>query len=240
MASDRVARLDSVRQDRSLKAQIYESLRNAIVDGRLVAGNLYSVQSLATDLGVSRTPVREALIDLEARSMVSFERNQGVRILQTSAHDLKEILTLRILLEVPATFRATQQVTNEVLQKLKTLLDEGEEHMKSGDHQRVLELDRHFHATVMEASGNRRLAEYVDHLRDLIVIRGLYTADVQRGLHQYRGQHAQIYRAMKRGDAKGAAKAMKSHLMTTARELLRREGDVLGETDWAELLPVGD
>jgi DNA-binding GntR family transcriptional regulator len=229
-------KLDSVRQDQSLKAQIFESLRNAIVDGRLVAGNLYSVQSLANDLEVSRTPVREALIDLESRGMVRFERNQGVRVLQTSVHDLKEILTLRILLEVPATYRATEQVTPTVLKALEKLLDQGEEKIAADDYRGVLDVDRTFHRTILEASGNRRLAEYVDHLRDLIVMRGLYTTETERDLRQYFGQHREIYRAIQAGDARGAAEAMRSHMINTARELLSRAGDADGELDWAGVI----
>jgi DNA-binding GntR family transcriptional regulator len=232
-ASRERPKLDSVRQDQSLKAQIFESLRNAIVDGRLVAGNLYSVQSLANDLGVSRTPVREALIDLESRGMVSFERNQGVRVLQTSVHDLKEILTLRILLEVPAAYRATEQVTPAVLKTLKKLLDQGEERIKADDYRGVLDVDRAFHRTILEASGNRRLAEYVDHLRDLIVMRGLYTSEAERDLRQYSGQHGEIYEALEAGEPNQAAEAMRSHLINTARELLNRAGDADGELDWA-------
>src|SRR5688572_23283914 len=66
-------------------------LRASIISGELVSGSLHSVASLADTLGVSRTPVREALIELAARGMVRFERNRGVRILQTSIHDLEEI-----------------------------------------------------------------------------------------------------------------------------------------------------
>lgn len=236
------ARLDSVRQDASLKEQIFTSLRSAIIDGRLIAGNLYSVQSLANDLGVSRTPVREALIDLEARGMVSFERNQGVRVLETSVHDLKEILTLRVLLEVPATFRAAEQATAEMLEELLQLVESAEaltsgvDALTKAQYQRVLENDRRFHATLLQGSGNRRLAEYVDHLRDLLAMRGLYTVDAQRDLRQYLSQHREIYDAVKRGDGSAAARNMREHLINTGRLLLRRAGDESGELEWAEVL----
>lgn len=237
-------RLDSVRQDPSLKEQILASLRSAIIDGRLVAGTLYSVQSLATDLGVSRTPVREALIDLESRGMVRFERNHGVRVLETSVHDLKEILTLRLLLEVPATFRAAQQLTPEQLAELRELVEDGEALLEGkgkrpkSQYDRVLDIDRRFHAAILQASGNRRLAEYVDHLRDLLSMRGLYTMAAQRDLGQYLGEHREIYDALERQDAAGAAAIMRRHIIDTALQLLRRAGDESGELDWAEVPSV--
>ncbi len=61
---------------------------------------------LAEEFEVSRSPVHEALISLSDQGMVAFERNRGVRVLQTTAHDLEEVFSLRMLLEVPATFRA--------------------------------------------------------------------------------------------------------------------------------------
>jgi DNA-binding GntR family transcriptional regulator len=69
------------------------------VDGRLEAGERYSVAQLAERFGVSRTPVREALLVLERQGVVRFERNRGVRVLETTAHDLEEVFALRLLLE---------------------------------------------------------------------------------------------------------------------------------------------
>ena len=103
--------LQEIKAESSLTARVRESIRQAIIDGSLEPGSLHSVQSLADIFKVSRTPVREALIDLAGADMVEFERNRGVRILETSVHDLEEILVLRILLEVPATHRAAGRMT---------------------------------------------------------------------------------------------------------------------------------
>ena len=72
---------------------------------------MHSVGSLAEMLGVSRTPVREALIELASRGMVRFERNRGVRVVETSVHDLDEIFEMRRLLEPPAARKAVEQMT---------------------------------------------------------------------------------------------------------------------------------
>ena len=78
----------------------------AIADGRLEPGGRYSVAQLAEQLGISRTPVREALLVLEREGRVRFERNRGVRILETTAADVAEVFELRLLLEVPAAAKA--------------------------------------------------------------------------------------------------------------------------------------
>src|ERR1044072_7719633 len=92
--------LAELRAGETLTARVTEAMRAAIVDGRLVAGHRYSVAELAQAFGVSRTPVREGLLMLERHGMVQFERNRGVRVLETTAHDLEEILELRMLIEV--------------------------------------------------------------------------------------------------------------------------------------------
>ena len=112
--------LESLSGDRAtLTSRALEALRAAIVDGRLEAGERYSVAQLAERFGVSRTPVREALLVLERQGVVRFERNRGVRVLETTAHDLEEVFALRLLLEVPATRRACALLTRDDLAALE-------------------------------------------------------------------------------------------------------------------------
>src|SRR4051794_23869590 len=92
----------------TVNARGLAGLRAGGAGGGLGPGTLPPVRTLAPQLGVSRTPVREALIKLAQQGMVRFERNRGVRVLQTSVHDLEEVFALRLLLEVPATRRATR------------------------------------------------------------------------------------------------------------------------------------
>jgi DNA-binding GntR family transcriptional regulator len=131
------------------------------------------VQTLATQLGVSRTPAREALIKLAQQGMVRFERNRGVRVLQTSLHDLEEVFTLRLLLEVPATRRACQQIDEGGRRELRRLYQAMERSARADDEYRMWEHDRRFHLVLLQAAGNMRLAEYVDGLRDMVLRRGV-------------------------------------------------------------------
>ena len=96
-------------------------------------GSLHSVAELAETLGVSRTPVREALIELASRGMVQFERNRGVRILQTSIHDLEEIFEIRLMLEVPATAQAVGRMSPAEIRALRGQLTLMEQAAAAGD-----------------------------------------------------------------------------------------------------------
>src|SRR4051812_11027910 len=93
--------------------QVRETLVAAIADGALEAGRVYPMQALAEQLGVSRTPVREALLQLQQRSLIRMERNQGVRILSRTIDDLGDVFQIRQWLEVPAAQAAAANMREE-------------------------------------------------------------------------------------------------------------------------------
>lgn len=224
--------------DRNLAKEIFEELRGAIVSGELVPGTLYSVHDLAARLGVSRTPVREALIQLSERGMVRFERNRGIRVLQTSLHDLEEVFAIRLLLEVPATFRAAGLADGDWVRELAGHLHAMREAADAHDEAEFMAADRRFHETINAASGNLRLARYIDSLRDMVLLRGTSTVDRSRGLHDILGEHETILALIEDGKPREAAEAMRAHLLHTARLLIGQEaaesGDPLPEIslDW--------
>jgi DNA-binding GntR family transcriptional regulator len=208
----------------SLTSRARDAIRSAIIVGKLVPGTLYSVQGLADVFGVSRTPVREALIDLARQGMVRFERNRGVRILETSTHDLEEIFTLRLLLEVPATYRATSQLNDAQIRQLKKEFAAMETHAARDDETAVMQHDRRFHGIILTASGNRRLSEFVDHLRDLVLTRGASTVGRSRSLADVASEHREILACIEAGDGPAAARTMRAHIIRTGSLLIEQEG----------------
>ncbi|WP_019806982.1 GntR family transcriptional regulator [Saccharomonospora halophila] len=217
--------------DRNLAKAIFEELRSGIVSGELVPGTLYSVHDLAARLGVSRTPVREALIQLSERGMVRFERNRGARVLRTSLHDLEEVFALRLLLEVPATFRATGRQESGWAAGLSANLAAMRAAADEHDEAAFMAADRRFHHTINAASGNLRLADHVDSLRDTILLRGTSTVDRSRGMHDILAEHARIHELIEAGQARAAAEAMREHLRHTARLLLGQESSETGDAE---------
>ncbi|WP_232660634.1 GntR family transcriptional regulator [Pseudonocardia sp. TRM90224] len=216
--------MKQVRQAETVNAQVLGALRTAVITGELAPGTLHSVQTLATQLGVSRTPVREALIKLAQQGMVRFERNRGVRVLQTSLHDLEEVFTLRLLLEVPATRRATVLLDAAGRRDLRKQFQAMEKAAAADDEFRMWEHDRRFHRMLLSASGNTRLADFVEGLRDVVQRRGVSTAHSSRSLADIVAEHAVVLERVEAGDADGAAAAMRAHLLHTAELLIAQEG----------------
>lgn len=215
--------MNGVQAEDSLTTKVTEALRVAIVSGELVGGRLYSANELAVVLGVSRTPVREALINLASKGMLHFERNRGVRILQTTAHDLEEFFELRLLLEVPAARVAAASLSNEDLEKLAESLRRMHQAADEGDEKLLAQNDRGFHDLILEGAGNHRLAAFVDSLRDMVVTRGVTTARASRTLRDVAQEHDAILERLQARDEGGAADAMSAHLTQTAKLLLAQQ-----------------
>jgi DNA-binding GntR family transcriptional regulator len=223
----------------SVNGQVLAALRSAVITGELAPGSLYSVHTLAAQLGVSRTPVREALIKLAQQGMVRFERNRGVRVLLTSLHDLEEVFALRLLLEPAAVKRAVTRLDATQRRELRRIFGHMEKAAKADDEFTMFEHDRRFHRTLLETSGNARLALFVDGLRDMVLRRGVSTARQSRSLDAIVAEHRGILELVESGDAEGAAEAMRAHIHHTAELLIAQEagtepGAVAVDLDWTD------
>ncbi|MFV0462078.1 MAG: GntR family transcriptional regulator [Nostocoides sp.] len=213
--------LGQIAERPSRTREVYEQLRLAIARRDLAPGELYSVAELAASFGVSRTPVREALIDLAAHGIIAFERNRGVRIGQSSPSDLRNIFEIRLLLETHAASAAASRLDAESARAITATYDQLQRATIVQDDLTYWSSDRAFHHAVLEACGNTRLTDIVENLRDSILVRGATSAGRQRTLHDITADHESIHRAILAKDPAGAAEAMRAHLQRTADSLLQ-------------------
>jgi DNA-binding GntR family transcriptional regulator len=216
-----VSALEPLAAPQTLASHARAAVLAGIGDGRLEAGGLYSVAQLAEQLGVSRTPVREALLMLEREGRVRFERNRGVRVLAPTAHDIAEVFELRLLLEVPATASSAGGVDLEALAAEFEAMSAAAD---ADDEVAFMDRDERFHAAILAASGNRRLVATVAQLRDAVRGRGASTVGRSRDLPEILGEHRAILEALQAGDAERAAAAMRYHLRRTGDLLVAQEG----------------
>src|SRR5215212_7531487 len=215
--------LRSLRPEEPMTVRAADVLRRAILNGGLKPGTLYSVHTVANDLGVSRTPAREALIKLAAEGLVRFERNRGFVVRHTTERDLREIFSLRLLLEVPATYAAAQVATDADVAVLEQHIATMRHEQEHGDAERFLWADRGFHRALLLVGGNTRLAEFVDGLRNVVLMSGVSTANRPGSISDILAQHVELLEHVRRRDPEAAAEAMRLHLLQTGRLLLRQE-----------------
>jgi DNA-binding GntR family transcriptional regulator len=207
---------DNGAQDRQSTEQVYERVRNAILDGDLAAGSVMSQVSLASDLGISRTPLREALRMLQAERLIESEPNRRVRVAAVSARDLEELCIIRVTLEAQAIRLAVPLLTPEDLGRLEGFMGEMAHFAEAKDYRRWVIPHREFHRLLTVRSG-QRLSDLLMQLFD--------HAERYRRLHIGYGPsawatagHREIFDACKAGARDRAASLLAAHLARTAFE----------------------
>ena len=167
------AELPNLAERVSLREQVADALRAAMISGQLEPGVVYSAPALAGTFGVSATPVREAMLDLAKEGLVEAVRNKGFRVTELSERDLDELTELRMLIEVPTTARLAGRLDDAALAALRELAGSIEAAASSGDLIAYLEADREFHLTLLGHGGNRHLVDLVADLRSRARLYGL-------------------------------------------------------------------
>ncbi|WP_432992064.1 GntR family transcriptional regulator [Dactylosporangium sp. CA-233914] len=208
----------------SLTERVFEQIRTAILSGELVPGSLYSVVEIANQLGVSRTPVREALLQFAANGMVRFERSRGVRILELSVKDIEEIYSLRLLLEAPSAYRAATRMSDRERAALTRAFDGMRKACDTGDERLFQKHDLVFHETIVRAAGNERVVQVVANTRSQMHALGLSTTRT-RTLADILAVHENIYDNVMARNAPGASEAVQHHLVGTLTMLVRQSTD---------------
>jgi DNA-binding GntR family transcriptional regulator len=207
---------------RNASSAATELIRQAIVDGRLPPGRRLKEEELARELGISRTPVREALLMLHAEGLVDVAPNRGAAVRSHSAQDLDDLYQLRAVLEGYATRRAATRLSDEAIAGLRESCERFEGLLDAPTEIDMTELVREnlvFHQTILDSAGSARLASMVRQVIELpLVYRSYvwYSPAQQRISAHY---HRQITRALEGRDADRAELIMKEHVFE-ARDLL--------------------
>jgi DNA-binding GntR family transcriptional regulator len=199
-------------QRTSLRDQALTAIRNALVTGQLAPGNVYSAAAIAAELGVSNSPVREAMLALVDDGLMEAVPNRGYRPVSLTAADMAEIVQLRLLLEVPAVGLAAQAGGGDQRGRLRELVTEIEQTAASGDLAGNLDADRQFHLAVTGICGNRRLTAQVARLRDQTRLFNLRNLAASGVLTASAAEHRPLLAAIEGRDQAAAEQLMRTHL----------------------------
>lgn len=200
----------------SLRDKALEILRQAIVTGQIAPGELYSATALAKELGVSVSPVREAMLTLVNEGALEAVRNRGFRIPELSEQDLADVFELRLLLEVPSMGRLARMDIASSKDELEQLVAATEATVD--DANEFLARDRDLHLHLLALHGNGRLLDMVRVLRDQTRLYGLGTGDSRQLRVEAAHEHRQLVAHILEGDARAAERLMRKHLQHIQRE----------------------
>lgn len=196
----------------SLRQQASDAIRDALVAGTLVPGQVYSAPALAEMLGVSPTPVREAMIDIAREGLVEPLRNKGYRVNSFSDREMDELAELRALIEVPTMARVALEAEAADVDALRPLADSLVIAAERGELREFIALDTEFHLRALALSGNRRLVDNVKQLRGMVRLHGLKKlAEAGHLVHTAR-EHEQLLDLMLQRDAEAVSELMQRHL----------------------------
>jgi len=197
----------------SLREQARKVIRGLIITGQMQPDQLYSVPRLATELGVSATPVREALLDLAREGLLEPVRNRGFRVVALSSKERNDIFAIRVLLEVPSVAEiARAGLAPAQLSQLRELAAATRRAADAGNLIEFLEADRTFHVGLIEALGNKPLTELVETLRDRVRLRGFEKGSSREYLAQSAAEHFQLLDFLSKQDEAGAVAVIRRHL----------------------------
>jgi DNA-binding GntR family transcriptional regulator len=197
---------------RPLPQLIAESLRERIMSGTYAPGARLSVAEIARDLGVSAIPVREALRNLEALGLISFEPNRGATVRSLTSAEVRELTLIRTPLEVLAATEAMQRATPEALAELETVLESMDEKPAEW-----IPLHDRFHTSIHRLSGLPLLCEWLAMLRDRMrpYILIYLNDNEQRAIAQ--AEHHQYVDGLRRRDAALLQSLVPRHLARSAQ-----------------------
>ncbi len=196
----------------SVREQVRTILHAQIQTGELAAGSIYSAVALAEALGVSATPVREALMDLANAGLVEAIRNRGYRVRTISASELDEIVAIRTWLEVPAMDLIVEHATDREIEALRPLAERICEEARRRDATGFLMADGAFHAAMLELARNPRLVKIVGELRGQTHLIGLQRLGAAGDLEASGAEHLEIVDAIAARNVSLARSLMRRHL----------------------------
>jgi DNA-binding GntR family transcriptional regulator len=162
------ADLERIQKRPSLKDEAYQRIKTLILSDRLSGGDMLDIDWLASGLGISRTPLREALLMLEQEGLIETIPYKGTFVVDVSKKDVEEIYQVREALEPLAVRLATPVIPDEELKGMQALLASVGEEMERGDFERYFQSDTDFHALIVRHCGNKVLQQVLGTLADRI------------------------------------------------------------------------
>ncbi|MEV6251110.1 GntR family transcriptional regulator [Streptomyces sp. NPDC051742] len=202
--------------------RVYMHVKQAVLDRRYEGGSFLTEGELALAVGVSRTPVREALLKLEMEGLLKLYPKKGALVLAVSAQEIADVVETRLLVEEFAVRRAVPAPAS-LVERLEELLEEQKQRAEAGDLAEVAVTDRCFHAEIVRHAGNQILSRLYDQLRDRQLRMGVAVMQSQPDrVAKNITEHAEILDRIKAGDVEGAAHCVRQHL-TWVKVLVRGE-----------------
>ena len=204
-----------------LRDVVFNTLREAILKGELKPGERLMELQLAAKLGVSRTPIREAIRMLEQEGLAVTIPRKGAEVAKMTEKDMEDVLQIREALDELAAKIACEQISEEQLEELVATMHEFEESTKTDNVKKIAEADVKFHDIIYQSTGNPKLVNMLNNLREQMYrYRVEYLKDVESRKTLVE-EHYAVYRALKARNQQQAVKDICIHIVNQQNAILR-------------------
>ena len=212
-----------IQNHKPLREMVYEELKMQILKGSIIPGTRMMEVELAEEMGVSRTPIREAIRKLEKEGLVTIEPRRGAYASMISTEDMVEILEVRQDLEGLAAYFAADRMTKSQMEELKQVSNSYNEAVMQGNMEAMIKHDTRFHHIIVESCRNKILVQMIEQLQELVLrFRYIYYDNFRRAENMPE-EHEAIVAAIAEGDADKARAAADIHI-ERLKELVIKEG----------------
>lgn len=204
-----------------LRDMVYERLKKRIQRGEFHANERLIEQKLALDLGVSRTPIREAISRLEYDGLVDKIPHGGAKVKGATKEEIKEIFGIRAIIESYAAALATERIDEEILRRLHTVINKSEKAMKQNDINRFIQLNSDFHEIIYRECRSEKLYQMIYDLRDYIFKYRMLILRIKEMPDMSLHDHKLMVQAMEEKNVQKVEKLVKEHILRGKENLLR-------------------
>lgn len=210
-------------EDYSLRSQVFQTIREDILKGKYEENDELREATLGKELGVSRTPVREALRQLELEGLVNIIPNKGAYVTGISDKDVHDIYMIRSMLEGLCVRWATEHITKEQLDELDEIIVLSSYHLEKGNSEQLTELDGRYHQVLYDASQSRILDHVLSDFHKYVQrARGNSVKEAERAVKSIE-EHKEILNAIREKDADRAEKLATLHIIHVMENLHMEE-----------------
>ena len=189
----------------------YSQIKKDIIRTKMLPGSVISEPKIMDELDLGRTPIREAIKQLQTENLIKVTPRKGMYVAEIAVTDLTQLFEVRVELEALAARLATQRITKEQLARLKTL-GETYKQAKTKDKDVLIEIDHAFHKLIYEAAHNKFLSKELDHFYNLSLRIWYLAINYAQAEDIHVNAHVDIFEAIESGDAQGAGQRMKIHV----------------------------
>ncbi|AFS77231.1 transcriptional regulator, GntR family [Gottschalkia acidurici 9a] len=211
-----------IEQYKPLRDIVFETLREAILSGKLKPGERVMEVQLAEKLGVSRTPVREAIRKLELEGLLVMIPRKGAYVADVSIKDVLNVLEIRASLEGLAASLAAERITDDEIKELKEKAKEFEQMSKENNKEGMIQKDTEFHNVLLNASRNDKLVNIVEGLGDQVQrFRVIYFTEYKND-ENIKIEHSRIVDAISKRDSEKADEVAQEHIGNIGNYLLNQ------------------